>query len=231
MAFIEAKHLGEALERPQHEDQLFTYALRQQVKFAALTDGNRWLLDDVSVFSGGERRLLQVSITDPLAHETALKLLLLWRRNLASGQPAVANAPVVDIPPEPSPVPDHPSTPGDWIPLINVEAGKGKKPPKTIKLTGEELRPIKSWVEVLIEVAEWLVKVGRLTAAHRPTKGLSFINSTPTRLKGTLFSEYREISGGLYLNTDLTAVQIVNCSQRLLTHYDINPQSVELLFE
>ena len=64
VAFIEAKHLGEPLERPQQEDQLFTYALRQQVKYAALTDGNRWLLDDVSVFSGGERRLLQISIAE-----------------------------------------------------------------------------------------------------------------------------------------------------------------------
>ena len=102
-AFIEAKRFGEPLERPQHEAQVFGYALRQQVKFALLTDGNRWVFDDVSVFDGGERRKLDITIADTPAHESALKLLLLWRPNLASGRPVAANEPVLkDLAEDPS---------------------------------------------------------------------------------------------------------------------------------
>ena len=161
VAFIEAKHLGEPLERPQHEDQLFTYALRQQVKFAALTDGNRWLLDDVSVFSGGERRLLQISIANMPTHESALKLLLLWRANLATGQPVAANEPVLatqeqvvetevtsfpitqSAPSEALPPPISPTSTiptsiipvcGKWQPINTVSPGKREKSPTGIHL-------------------------------------------------------------------------------------------------
>ena len=92
VAFIEAKRLSEPLEKPNTQDQVFTYALVQQVKYAGLTDGNRWILDNVSVFSG-ERRVLDISLSETPTHEAALKLLLLWRPNLASGQPVEANAP------------------------------------------------------------------------------------------------------------------------------------------
>ena len=219
VAFIEAKHLGEPLERPQHEDQLFTYALRQQVKFAALTDGNRWLLDDVSVFSGGERRLLQVSISDTPSHETALKLLLLWRPNLASEQPAPANAPVIlGVPVMREPVTPEPellgqADSGSWISLAKVETGKGQTTPVAIRFSGGQMRPIKNWWQVLTEVAKELAEDGLLTTAD------------------WAFSKPREISGGLYLNVYMNSKNIVSCSKKLLSHFRVDPGTVELQFE
>ena len=229
-ATIEAKKLGENLA--SHRMQMLNYANASDVEYAGLTDGDKWELYEV--FKRGQledRRILDISIADTPIHEAALKLLLLWRPNLASRQPVSANTPSnmeePGLPPAPYPVP----TPGNWTPLNLVEAGKGRKPPAAIKLTNEELYSVKSWIQVLIEVAEWLVKVGRLTSEHRPMKGLSFINSSPVRLGGTPYAEYREISGGLYVNTDLTAIQVVSCSQRLLIHYGINPETIELQFE
>ena len=68
-AFIEAKHLGEWLSHRRHEDQVFNYAFNQKVRFyAGLTDGNRWIFEDVAAgFSGGESRLLDVTISKELA--------------------------------------------------------------------------------------------------------------------------------------------------------------------
>jgi hypothetical protein len=249
VAFIEAKHLGEVLERPQHEDQLFTYALRQQVKFAALTDGNRWLLDDVSVFSGGERRLLQVSIGDTPTHEAALKFLLLWRPNLVSGQPVAAKAPVLIEPTgQPSrPVSQAPNsmtadvnTPtaaldsGDWIPLSRIDNVTGRKAPVAINFGDGETRPLRAWWQLLTESAEFLGRSGLLTVEHCPIdagRGWRFINSGPHSPNGRNFITPKQVSNGIYMETHLSAKAVVSYSKRLLQHFGVNPQSVELLFE
>ena len=94
-ATLEAKKLGESLDA--HWMQMLNYANASGIEYAGITDGNHWELYDV--FRRGaleERRILDVSIAEAPAHESALKLLLLWRPNLASGQPVTANTPMVE---------------------------------------------------------------------------------------------------------------------------------------
>ena len=84
-ATLEAKKLGETLA--SHRMQMLNYANMSGIEYAGLTDGNHWEL--YRVFQPGpleERRILDVSIADDPAYASALKLLLLWRPNLASGQ-------------------------------------------------------------------------------------------------------------------------------------------------
>lgn len=109
VASIEAKRYGESLEN--HEKQIFDYAWNLQVKYAGLTDGNRWYFLDFSKFTDSDRTVLQMSLANTPAHEAALKLLLLWRPNLASGQPVAANAPMTGLPT----VPETPAT-ADYAP-------------------------------------------------------------------------------------------------------------------
>ena len=236
VAFIEAKRLSEPLEKPNTQDQVFTYALVQQVKYAGLTDGNRWILDNVSVFSG-ERRVLDISLSETPTHEAALKLLLLWRPNLASGQPVEANAPeLVGVPPL-----QHSTTtvahetgltnPGNWISLSNVAAGKGQQPPKAIRFSTGQVRNILSWRQILVEVAEKLANDGTLTATHCPMKGLGFINSSPKGPSGAFSRSYKAISDGLYVNLNWNASNIVKHSRKLLSHFGVNPETVELQFD
>ena len=101
-ATVEAKKLGEALA--SHRMQMLNYANVSGIGYAALTDGNHWAL--YSVFDRArleDRRILQVSIADTPAHEGALKLLLLWRSNLASGQPVPASTPILGEARRPTP--------------------------------------------------------------------------------------------------------------------------------
>ena len=75
--------------------QMLNYANISGIPHAGLTDGNHWEM--YTVFDQApieQRRILDVSIASTPAHEAALKLLLLWRPNLASAQPVAANAPV-----------------------------------------------------------------------------------------------------------------------------------------
>ena len=93
-ATVEAKKLGVALM--SHRMQMLNYANASGIDYAGLTDGNHWEL--YNVFKRGpleERRILEVSIANDPAHESALKLLLLWRPNLESGQPVAARASIL----------------------------------------------------------------------------------------------------------------------------------------
>ncbi len=110
-ATIEAKKLGAGL--PPHRMQMLNYANAAGISYAGLTDGNHWELYDVFRQAAlDERRILQVSIANDPTHESALKLLLLWRPNLASGNPVDAKTPILiqtppPIPPKPPPPPPN----------------------------------------------------------------------------------------------------------------------------
>ena len=186
-----------------------------------------------------ERRVLTVSIANTPTHEAALKLLLLWRPNLASGHPVAANEPVFSPPlsespagpDSPEPVQDSPADTGSWVSLAKVETGKGQKRPTAVRFSSGEMRPINTWPQVVKEVAEELVKSGTLTAAHCPITGLNFINSSPVSPSGKDFSNPKAVLGGLYLNAYMNSKRTVVSSRQLLAHFNVNPQSVELRFE
>ena len=219
-AFIEAKRLGEPLETQTAGpiEQVFTYALTQQVKFAGLTDGNRWILDDVSDFSGGDRRKLDISISTEPVYQCALKLLLLWRPNLASGLPVPASEPIVapvevvpvvpNTPPPGQPFVDpSPSTPagGSWVDVLDYTPGRkfGSSPaPTAILFLGGEEKPLQSWRGVLRETAEWLVRTGHLNTDRCPVmRGTTncVVNTTSNHTSGRDFSSPRQLSNGLWL--------------------------------
>ena len=233
-ALVEAKKLDESLA--SHRMQMLNYANVSGIPHAGLTDGNHWEM--YTVFDQApieQRRILDVSIASTPAHESALKLLLLWRPNLASGQPVAANEPVVDVSARQEPVSLEPeqvgqADPGSWISLTEVKAGKGQKPPAAIRFHSEEIHDIGKWWQVLSEVTEKLVKDGRLTASDCPIAGLSFINSSPVQPSGKAFSKPWECSGSIYLNLYMNSVNIVSTCKKLLSHCGVNPETVELRF-
>ena len=93
-AVIEAKRLGSVVEN--HLEQAVGYCIQQGIPYVGVTDGDHWQLyrtfEPVPLV---EKLVLDVSVASTPTHEAALKLLLLWQRNLASGQPVAAEAPVL----------------------------------------------------------------------------------------------------------------------------------------
>lgn len=192
-ATVEAKKLGEPLT--PHRMQMLNYSNASDVEYAGLTDGDKWELYEV--FKRGQlddRRVLDVSIANTPVHEAALKMLLLWRPNLTSGQPVAANAPVLATPAkqpvEPTPsVPVSASAPvapaahffpsssvppidvpveGDWVPLSSIANAKGDKKPIGVRFSGAAPKNTKSWADMYFEVCQWLSSSGRLTAHDCP---------------------------------------------------------------
>ena len=247
-AVIEAKRLGSIVEN--HLDQAVGYCIQQGIAYVSVTDGSHWQLfrtfEPVPLV---EKLVLDVSIADTPAHEAALKLLLLWRSNLASGQPVAANAPVLAVLPSTlsavsTPIiesdatiettatsnfsqgvgPTPPST--HWMSLNDVDPNKKLNPPPyEVKFATGETRPVKYWWNVLAEVAEWLVRNRLLTAEDCPLSGLGFIDSVAHS------SRAKRVSGGIYLNVTLSASLLAKNSRQLLNHFGIDPKTVELLFE
>ena len=205
-ALVEAKKLDESLA--SHRMQMLNYANISGIPHAGLTDGNHWEM--YTVFDQApieQRRILDVSIANTPAHETALKLLLLWRPNLGSGQPVAANAPVLDAQPEttaaqvtfqPGPSSIHSSASvqeaegivsvsdaPNWVPLSSINYSQGDSKPVVIRIPGQGTKIIKNWVDIAFEVCEWLAFTGKLTANDCPVpspKGTGvrvLVNSVP----------------------------------------------------
>ena len=240
-ATLEAKKLGEPLS--SHRMQMLNYSNASGVEFAGLTDGDKW--EFYEVFKRGQledRRVLDVSIADAPSHVSALKLLLLWRPNLASGQPVAASKPESHVEPtEPIPQPRTkesslapPQVADNWISLNSIDNVTGMKAPVAVRFAGVETRPVRAWWQVLVESAEFLASKGILTINHFPItteRGLRFINSARHSPTGRNYLTPKAISNGVTLETHLSSKAVVSYSKRLLSHFGTDPETVELRFE
>lgn len=229
IAFLEAKRLDEPLESPRNQEQVFLYALKRQVKYAGLTNGNEWILDNLAVFDG-ERRILQVSIADTPAQQCALKLLLLWRPNLASGQPVKANEPVLVAEPQPDPTLDL----GDgWKSLADMQGVSGQQVPSAISLPDGKVMDLKIWKDILLGVAEYLVRTGKLTERNCPVsapKGSKryIVHREAIHSDGKRFTSKRDLSNGLFCETNDSSDRLISHAKSLLEHFGEDPASVWL---
>ena len=233
---------------------MLNYSNASGVEYAGLTDGDRWELYEV--FQRGQledRRILDVSIANMPAHELALKLLLLWRSNLASGQPVAAAEPLVisepgsqsTMPAAPEmssileaqqPIPSEPLTiePG-WVSLPDFNPPGGSKPPTAIRFPDSSVQEIRRWNDILVTVATWLNASGKLTTSDVPVQSSPktyIVHTRPKHPTGNEFFLHREIANGsLVVNTHGSAIQMRKNSRTLLENCGIDPATVQLQVE
>ena len=94
VSLLEAKKLGENLT--SGVGQALNYCNEQGINFMLVSDGDTWVMYEVFRQAPiEERRMVSLSVRADPVHETALKLLLLWRPNLASGEPVAAKETVL----------------------------------------------------------------------------------------------------------------------------------------
>lgn len=233
-ATLEAKKLGEALV--PHRMQMLNYANASGIDYAGLTDGNHWELYDV--FKRGqleERRILEISVAHTPTHESALKLLMLWRPNLESRQPVAANPPILDRVPTstqdpppgvvtpPTPPPESP----DWVALSQYTPPSGAPCPVAIKFWDGNKKTLSRWNEVLTFVVEKLYAERLLTINDAPiqwSKGTYSVHTEPVHPTGKPFANYKSIDGTpLFVNVNLNAGQVRENAKKLLQHFGKNP--------
>lgn len=252
-AMVEAKRLGHALSDDERM-QMLNYANARGVRYAAVTDGDVWEFYEVFKQAPLEdRRLLNLRISGTFSHELALKLLLLWRTNLATGQPVSANQPVLRHASQAPPIipvdPEPPTTTGspraapgsseseslEWTSLPGFNPPGGTPPPQAIRFPGGRECEIKRWNDLLVEVATWLSETGRLTARNVPVQSsakIYIVHDEPVHSTGNRFFQYKEIPDAhLVVNTHGSALQMRNNAKKLLDHCGVNPATVQLQVE
>ncbi len=255
--FLEAKSLGTNLRG--NLTQMVNYAIADGVPYVGITDGDQW--EVYEVFDPRpleEKRILSASIANNPTHQCALELLLLWRPNIASSQPAQVNRPVLHeetVPPptvvaqpaappaseinranEPigiSPKPDPIPPSYGYTPLTSLTAVQGEKPPPIVRLPNGEERPLRAWNSLLIEVAEWLIREGALTGAGCPVSLRAnskryIVHWESRHLSGRDFRRIHPLSNGLFLETNYSARSIVDGSKALMEKFGQDPSLVLL---
>ena len=213
VAIVEARKLGTRLD--EQIKQTSDYA---KARYAVLTNGDTWQVYDQKA---EEKPILNVSIAETPAHELALDLLLLWRRNLSSGQPKQP----MDSRPSASLVPTPDSTPR--FPLDECPT-TGEKP-NDIEFPDRLVRKANSWVALLQVVVGWLYTEEKLTEkkqieefkgsirwlephARKPAK----FTPVPIKAKDRLVVKY------------LSAEDTKECAVKLLKHFNIPPAEVRV---
>ena len=236
-AVIEAKKLGTVLDAKSRR-QMLNYANESGIEYAGLTDGNNWEL--YKVFQPGpleKRQILKVSIASDRAHESALRLLVLWRPNLASGEPVPASEPILGVfnDPQPPPVinapPSQPQEPG-WIALSGYNPSAGSSCPQTIRFWDGKHQKLNYWNQVLTSVVEKLHRDGRLTVEDLPigwSPNVYSVHTEPVHPTGKEFGNTKHIDGTpLFVNVNLNARQVRENTKKLLEYYKMDPSEVYL---
>lgn len=249
-AMVEAKRLGHALSDDERM-QMLNYANARGVRYAAVTDGDIWEFYEVFKQAPLEdRRLLSLRIANTPAHECALQLLLIWRPNLASGQPTIASQPLFGWTTVPQPAKTvEPETPPvtetlqqistetatiepGWVSLPDFNPPGGTKPPRSIRFPDGQECEIKRWNDILVEVAAWLHSSGRLTANDEPVSSspnIYIVHSQPKHPTGNEFFQHKTVANGqISVNTHGSAIQMRNNSKTLLIHYGVDPIDIRV---
>ena len=239
-ALVEAKKLDESLA--SHRMQMLNYANMSGIPHAGLTDGNHWEM--YTVFDQApieQRRILDVSIANAPAHEAALKLLLLWRPNLASARPVGANAPILDLvseqpldwPDLPEPVRGSPTGTGNWVSISDFRPDRGQNPPTAIRFSRGEAHPIAKWQDIVVKVLENLIENSRFTVLDCPWRIGSWtrVNTTPSGANGRNFSLPVQVAEGIYVETSGNRYHLIDRSRNLWEAFGNGAESVELRFE
>ena len=258
VAVIEAKRLGSVVEN--HLEQAVGYCIQQGIAYAGVTDGNHWqLYRTFEPVPLADKIVLDVSIADTPSHETALKLLLLWRPNLASGQPVAADAPIVSSPPEPAPAKaSHPanilprSTPtpssesaqsasisvnSGWESITGVSYQKGGEKPTGIRFPDSKSIEIgRGWTDMWFQVCEWLASTGRLTENDCPIRVSSrasryLVNRVQTHSNNKPFGQPKTTTTGLFVERQFEPKKTLEYALFLLDKFGVPGDTVELRFD
>ena len=240
VVFLEAKHYGENLS--SHLSQVLAYASELGIRYPALTNGNDWqIYDNLKLVPIEQRCILDVSLTRDPMPQCALKLLLLWRSNMAEGEPVPPPKPIMGVEQEGPPdefVEDgrdrrKPEGNGNWVSLKDFSATSGTLAPPIIRFPSGEERRVKNWRNLYVEMAEWLVREGALTVEKCPVtpevrRGYCWVNSEPKHPNGKDFFNPYELSNGLFIAKHGTAKDFVAGCKTLLRHFNKDLSGVRL---
>ncbi len=183
-----------------------------------VTDGLRWELYEIPHLKEPSSAF---SLADGSPAEAALALLAtLW-------QPLSCKAPLPGLPPEPS-GPPAPTPSTGRISLDRLRVASRGRPPQKLLLPDGKDRPLRAWKDLLGEVANYLVDIGKLTPDRcpvRPRQDSSryLVAEQRRHPSGREFFQPVRLTNGLWVETHYSAKDIVHYSNFLLRYLGEDP--------
>lgn len=229
-AVIEAKRLDEPLQT--HLMQMVSYSAMAGIKYAGITDGDRWELYDVfRPTTLKERQLLDLKISESSSYLCALKLLLLWRPNLSSGQAQQAIEPITSSLPDAVPTPPLPES-DDWVLLAEFANSEGKSNPKSIRFPDGSEHSVQFFNDLVLRTISWLwskkvLNTGNLSVFS--SKHRHLVHTKGVHPSGKKFHNSRRIEGTpLYVEANLSGAQSIEKTVNLLEYFGQEPVYVRV---
>lgn len=216
---IEAKTLGPRLP-PIASAAVVSYAWElsrrgTHVEYVGITNGLLW---QVYRFPDMVRPAHALDLGRGTAAEAAVEILRALWRPLLVGE-------AVHLP---SLSPSLPAPPAGEIPLSELRPAPGSRPPAALCLPDGTEVPLRRWRDLFIELAEMLVRSGRLRPEHCPVRVAAradryLIHVEPVHGSGRRFWSPAQLSNGLWIERDASAEQSARFARRLLEEFGEDP--------
>ena len=234
---VEAKKLGTSLQ--DGRKQAVNYALDEtniKARYFSVTDGVCWAIYDTNK-PANDMLAASFDLNEKSVASACLKSLALWRPSVISGQIAVGEMPVIELPDdqqsttEPQPVEEstvQPTSPvqseDGWQSLSEINPKPKTKPPTEIMFPNDSHIEIDSWISILIEVARWLISNNILDTNHCPIRVSEQANSTryivstqPVHRNDQDFKEPYEMEN-FHIEKNYTPPEIVKNTRTIIRH-------------
>ena len=252
---LEAKKLDTPLQ--DAVIQGINYCLMQGTNYLALTDGRRWEIYEthkpVPIY---DKRVVAFDIKDQSATEACLKALVLWRSSVISGRIQAGQMPVtglIDEPPSTTthqptgetsvqspPTENRPQPPvtdeQGWQPLSKLEPKSVKPlfPPTEILFPDKSTDAIRSWIDIMVKVVNWLIDKNILNESHCPIKAPGartryLINTEPRHSNDTEFENPGSI-GCFYIEKHGVFSVIIRKVRHIIEHVGQDPAQFKVRF-
>ena len=243
LVFLEAKKLGMNEPDDKITNQMLTYANSQAVPFAGISDGDRWQVYEVfKQVPLTDRRILDISIVEDELSHCALKLLVVWYSNLATGRPAEAGEPVASKPVEGvsadetgrkrnSAERQEAKSDADRIALPDLKPGRKETRPVFIHFPDGHSVPIQRWVDILKETVEWLYGTRRsipFRISLNPTSKRYIVNNQPRHKESDFINPYQCKGKEIYVECNVSAPGAKQAAMKLLEACREDPQKIWL---
>ncbi|MXY92942.1 MAG: hypothetical protein F4Y42_05770 [Caldilineaceae bacterium SB0664_bin_27] len=217
-AIVEAKRLDSQLQ--PFLEQMISNARIVGVEIAGITDGDQWELYEVLRSDTSEvRQLLNLKISSSSSHLSALKLLLFWRPNLASGQIESSKMPVAAPPSMFDPVTPV-SDSIDWVPLSKFVALKALNRPEFIRFPDGSERRLKAWYDLALQSIEWLWSKRLLTSdtiSKFSTSHRHLFHTDAVHPSGRPFFNPKQVAGTpLFFEANLSSFEATKRAKALM---------------
>ncbi len=117
-----------------------------------------------------------------------------------------------------------------WISIKDFNVTSGAKAPFAIRFPSGSEKPLKTWKQVLVEVAEWLIQNNFLTGPKCPIGrgyGRHIVDLRSQHPNGKDFFQPAKLSNGLFLETHVSARKAVDDARFLVEQLGQDASALE----